>query len=112
MVEKLTAHDAPGESLGEDESGLRTSSLELKTSISPNPFNPITAISYQLPAVSYVNLRIYDAAGRLETELVNGQRDAGMHQVTWDASGLPSGLYFCRIEAGNFRDVIKMMLVK
>jgi len=78
----------------------------------PNPFNPSTVLSYQLPVASHVNLRIYDTAGRLVTELVNGLRDAGVHQVTWDGSGLPSGLYFCRIEAGSFTHVIKMMLVK
>ncbi len=78
----------------------------------PNPFNPRTAISYQLPADSHVMLRVYDLAGRMVAELVNGMRDAGIHQVTWDASGLPSGLYFCRIEAGSFTAVAKMMLIK
>jgi|GEM_PF-643612 subtilisin family serine protease len=78
----------------------------------PNPFNPRTAISYQLSADSHVSLRVYDLAGRMVAELVSGIRDAGVHQVTWDASGLPSGLYFCRIQAGGFTDVAKMMLVK
>jgi len=78
----------------------------------PNPFNPATAISYQLSANSLVHLRIYDTAGRLVATLINGWREAGSHQVTWDASGLPSGLYFCRMEAGEFSAVQKLILLK
>jgi len=78
----------------------------------PNPFNPTTAISYQLSANSHVKLEVFDTAGRLVTTLVNGWREAGSHQVTWDASGLPSGLYFCRMQAGEFTGLQKMVLVK
>jgi uncharacterized delta-60 repeat protein len=78
----------------------------------PNPFNPKTVLSYQLPVTGHVRLDVYDLSGRLVTELVNDLRDAGVHQVTWDASGMPSGLYFCRIQAGAFTAVVKMMLVK
>jgi len=78
----------------------------------PNPFNPMTAISYQLPADSPVSLRIYDLAGRIVAELVNGLRDAGVHQVTWDASGLPSGVYLYRLEAGARNLTGKMLLLK
>jgi len=48
----------------------------------------------------------------LVTTLVNGWREAGSHQVTWDASGLPSGLYFCRMQAGDFNSVQKLILMK
>jgi len=78
----------------------------------PNPFNHTTTITYQLPVASHVSLRIYDTAGRLVADLVNGMRAAGVHQVTWDASGMPSGLYFCRLQAGGFSEVTKLMLLK
>jgi len=84
----------------------------LPMQVRPNPFNPSTVASFELRVTSHVSLRIYDTAGRLVTTLVNGWREAGSHQVTWDASGLPSGLYFCRMQAGDFRAVQKMMLVK
>ncbi|TKJ41213.1 hypothetical protein CEE37_05990 [candidate division LCP-89 bacterium B3_LCP] len=67
----------------------------------PNPFNPATALSYQLPVASLVNLSIYDISGRLVTELVNGWRDAGLHEVTFDGSGLVSGIYVYRLEASD-----------
>ncbi|HEX7343607.1 MAG TPA: choice-of-anchor D domain-containing protein, partial [bacterium] len=78
----------------------------------PTPFNAQTVLSYQLPVAGQVNLQVYDLTGRMVAELVNGMRDPGVHQVTWDASGLPSGLYFCRIQAGSFANVVKMMLIK
>ncbi len=67
----------------------------------PNPFNPSTAISYQLSAISHVNLMVYDIQGRQVAELVNGWRDAGVHEVTFDASNLASGIYLYRIEASG-----------
>ncbi len=78
----------------------------------PNPFNPVTAISYQLSASNFVNLSVYDVSGRLVAELVNGMRDAGVHEVTFDASNLASGIYLYRIEAGDFSAVRKMVLMK
>jgi len=78
----------------------------------PNPFNPTTTINFALPEASHVKLVVYDLQGRMVAELVNGTRDAGVHEVTWDASDLASGLYFYRITAGDFNAVKKMMLVK
>jgi parallel beta-helix repeat protein len=78
----------------------------------PNPFNPLTTISYRLPEDTPVELTIYDAAGRLVETLVNGHRRAGSHEATFDATALSSGLYLCRIEAGDFTSVKKMMLMK
>jgi hypothetical protein len=78
----------------------------------PNPFNPSTAISYQLQAVSHVSLRVYNTAGRLVTVLVDASQQAGAHEITFDASKLSSGLYFVRMQAGDFSSVRKMMLVK
>ena len=78
----------------------------------PNPFNPVTAISYQLPAVSNVNLTVYDIAGREVAILVNELQSAGTYSVTFDGSELSSGIYFARLTAGEFTAVKKMLLVK
>jgi len=59
-----------------------------------------------------VKLSVYDISGRQVSDLVNGWRDAGVHNITFDASTLASGMYFYRIEAGEFSDVKKMVLVK
>ena len=61
---------------------------------------------------SFVNLAVYDVQGRLVSELVNGWRDAGIHEVTFDGSGLASGIYLYRIEAGEYSAVGKMVLVR
>ena len=78
----------------------------------PNPFNPTTAISYELRAASFVHLKVYDTAGRLVTMLVEGWQEAGVHEVTFDGSKLASGLYFVEMQTGNFSAVRKMMLIK
>ncbi|MCX6639594.1 MAG: C10 family peptidase [bacterium] len=78
----------------------------------PNPFNPTTTLHYELPAASQVTLKVYDTSGRLVTTLVNGYRQAGAHEVTFDGSRLASGVYLVRLEAGEFRAVQKMVLLK
>ncbi len=78
----------------------------------PNPFNPATAISFRLSAAGDVRLQICDLQGREVATLVNGRMSAGEHQIVWDARDYPSGLYFCRLTAGDFKAVKKMLLVK
>jgi len=78
----------------------------------PNPFNPTTTISYTLQDASYTTLAVYDVQGREIATLVNGWRDAGVHEVTFDGSNLPSGVYLYRLKAGNFDATGKMVLVK
>jgi flagellar hook assembly protein FlgD len=80
--------------------------------ISPNPFNPTTAISYQLSANSYVSLKVYDITGRLVATLVDGLREAGAQQVTFDGSNLASGIYLYELTAGSHSATGKMMLMK
>jgi hypothetical protein len=80
--------------------------------INPNPFNPTTAISYQLSAFSHVSLQVYDVSGRVVAALVDGWRQAGSHKVTFDGSGLASGVYLYRLEAGGQDAAGKMMLLK
>ncbi|TKJ42444.1 hypothetical protein CEE37_01820 [candidate division LCP-89 bacterium B3_LCP] len=78
----------------------------------PNPFNPATNISYSLPQSSYTQLQIYNLRGQLVATVVDGFRNAGYHEVTFDASGLASGLYIYHLQAGDFVDSGKMMLMK
>jgi hypothetical protein len=78
----------------------------------PNPFNPAAVISYQLSTVSEVNLAVYDITGRQVAELVNGWRDAGMHEVTFDGSSLASGVYVYQLTAGDYQVQGKMVLMK
>lgn len=78
----------------------------------PNPFNPRTAISYQLSAVSFVNLRVYNMLGRVIATLANVEQPPGRYQVTFDAGNLSSGVFFYRLQAGNFVDTKKLVLLK
>jgi len=78
----------------------------------PNPFNPTTAICYQLPAISQVDLSIYNTLGQKVATLVSENQPAGYYTVHWDASGLASGVYFYRLEAGEFVQTKKMILVR
>ncbi len=78
----------------------------------PNPFNPSTTIKYALPENEKVIIDIYDLLGRKVAELINGEVDAGYHEVTFNASNLASGVYFYRLSAGSFTQVNKMLLMK
>jgi hypothetical protein len=78
----------------------------------PNPFNPITIINYQLPMINDVELSIYNILGQKVATLVSERKQAGYHQIEWNASGFASGIYYYRIEAGEFHDVKKMVLLK
>jgi hypothetical protein len=116
---KMDDDDLPGEintwSLygWEDETTVTSISPNLSlNSARPNPFNASTVISYQLSVNSYANLTIYDLSGRKVTELFNGWRDVGTHELTFDAAYLPSGVYFARLTATNFQQIQKLLLLK
>jgi hypothetical protein len=78
----------------------------------PNPFNPSTTINYQLPTQNHITLKIFDVLGREVATLVNGVEEAGYKSVNFDASKLPSGVYFYRIQAGSYVQTNKMLLMK
>ncbi|MEJ2193253.1 MAG: aryl-sulfate sulfotransferase [Ignavibacteriaceae bacterium] len=78
----------------------------------PNPFNPVTTIQYQIPQAIRVTLIIYDVLGRYVETLVNEEKPAGTYKIKFNASQLPSGIYFYRIRAGNYSDVKKFLLLK
>ena len=100
---------------------------QIKMQAHPNPFNPTTNISFQLPAASWVKLEVFDIVGRKvtvsgsgapkgqatpTTALVEGWRDAGVHEVTFDGSDLTSGVYIYRLIAGKFTASGKIVLMK
>jgi hypothetical protein len=91
-----------------------TSSMEYQLAQNyPNPFNPATLISYNLPYDGYVKLKVYDVLGREVKTLINGFQQAGIHNINFDASGLNSGVYFYKMEAGNnFSSIKKMILIR
>ena len=78
----------------------------------PNPFNPNTVISYSLPLASYVKLIVYNTLGQAVKVLENGYQNAGSYSVNFNATELPSGTYYFKIEAGQFSQIKKMMLLK
>ena len=78
----------------------------------PNPFNPSTTISYQIPELSFVTLKIYDLLGKEITTLVNEQKSAGIYEVNFNGSELTSGIYFYRLTSGEFSDTKKFLLLK
>ena len=78
----------------------------------PNPFNPSTQIAFTIPRSSLVQLRVYNVLGQEVATLVNGTLVAGTHVVTFNSSGLASGMYFYRITAGDYVNAKKMVLLK
>jgi photosystem II stability/assembly factor-like uncharacterized protein len=78
----------------------------------PNPFNPTTKINFEIPKAGNVSINIYDITGRLVSSLLNKNLSVGKYEIEWNASGISSGIYFYRIESGNFVDVKKMTLIK
>lgn len=85
--------------------------LELKGNY-PNPFNPSTTIEYAVPVETDVRLTIYDVLGRTVGTLVDETKPAGSYQITFDASGLASGIYFYRMTAGAYTNSKKMLFIK
>jgi len=78
----------------------------------PNPFNPSTKISWESTVGSWQTLKIFDMLGHEVQTLANEYKSAGTHDVTFDTSGLPSGIYFYKLQAGNFTETKKMLLLK
>ena len=78
----------------------------------PNPFNPSTTIRYALPNRSLVSLAVFNTLGQLVAVLLNGEQDAGYHEVQFDGGGLSSGLYLYRIRAGDFVETKRLLLLR
>ncbi len=98
-------------------SGKANSFVGIPTSTSlfqnyPNPFNPTTDIIYQLSTATRVSVKIYDVLGREVRTLMDESQGPGLHVLSFNATGLPSGVYFCRMDAGSFSQTRKMILMK
>ena len=78
----------------------------------PNPFNPTTTIQYVISSEQFVSLKIYDILGKEVATLVNSRKAIGNYKVNFNASNLTSGVYFYRIQAGNFTETKKFILLK
>ncbi|MGE5457331.1 MAG: T9SS type A sorting domain-containing protein, partial [Methanococcaceae archaeon] len=84
----------------------------------PNPFNPLTVIRYGLPKTSRVKIKIFNSIGKEVDVLVNDVKNAGYHEMIWNASRNASGVYFCTIEAisedgeNSFKSASKLILMK
>lgn len=78
----------------------------------PNPFNPSTQFEFALPKKSNIKLKIFDALGNEIANLINESKPAGNYQGSFNAVGLPSGIYFYRLETEGFSETRKMLLIK
>ncbi len=78
----------------------------------PNPFNPSTTINFSIPQSSIVTLKVFNTLGQEVKTLVNQNMESGVHSISFDASDLNSGIYFYRLDAGQFSEVRKMTLIK
>jgi hypothetical protein len=78
----------------------------------PNPFNPSTVITYSVPGAEFVTLKVYDILGNEIAVLVEGECEAGTYNVEFNSTGLSSGTYFYRMQAGSYTDTRKMILLK
>ncbi|HLX11357.1 MAG TPA: T9SS type A sorting domain-containing protein [Bacteroidota bacterium] len=95
--------------------GNRKSTIPIRFSLHqnyPNPFNPVTTINYDLPRDVRVSLKVYDILGQLVKTLVDGYETAGYKSAKLNGANLPSGVYLYRLEAGNFSNVKKLVLMK
>jgi len=78
----------------------------------PNPFNPVTHLGFGISNLGFVSLKLYDVLGNEITTLVNEIKPSGYYEIEFNGSGLPSGIYYYKLEAGSFSQVKKMMIVK
>jgi hypothetical protein len=78
----------------------------------PNPFNPLTKIRFGIPQAGFVTLKVYDILGNEIATLFNEEKLAGSYEVDFDASGISSGIYFYKLQAGSFAETKKMVLIR
>jgi photosystem II stability/assembly factor-like uncharacterized protein len=78
----------------------------------PNPFNPSTTIQFSLPNAAYTSLKVFNILGEQVASLVSGNLEAGQHFIRWNAAGVTSGVYFYRLQAGDFTETKKLILVR
>lgn len=101
-----------GDPIAEPTGGCALPTSDILLENYPNPFNPMTTIHFTLPASGFFRLRVFDSAGRDVATLFDGWAAAGDREIVFDASGLPSGVYFCRLASNSGNMTAKLMLVK
>jgi choice-of-anchor B domain-containing protein len=102
---------SPGGNLAIGDESISPENYELDQNY-PNPFNPMTQIQYELPREGKINLTLYNTLGMEVMKLDRGIKPAGIHQISFDGSHLPSGIYFYQLRSGNFVKTRKMSLLK
>jgi hypothetical protein len=121
MRNDIGAYGGPGAMMLPDISGI-VGVQEEGTAISPssvllhqnypNPFNPTTKISYEVPELSFVSLKVFDVLGNEVAALVENENPLGSYEVEFDAAELTSGIYLYKLIAGNYIETKKMILLK
>jgi hypothetical protein len=115
MLEMNSLGIPPWNNLGLEIISLTQNSIPADFNIQqayPNPFNPVTTLSFALPIEAEVSLSIYNLQGREVATLIDANMDAGYHSVVWNADSYSSGMYFVKMIAGNYVSTQKLMLVK
>jgi hypothetical protein len=107
----IGAYDGSGPTSVDDQNINTLKEFALEQNF-PNPFNPSTVISYQIPVNNHVSLKVYDAIGREVATLVNEVKEAGKYSATFNASKLSSGIYFAKLQSGDKVLLKKMLLIK
>lgn len=114
LLDRISENNGTNElasSLKFRENDIRPSEFILNQNY-PNPFNPTTLITYQIKESDYVQLKVYDVLCHEVALLVDKVQPAGYYQITFDGNNLSDGIYFYRLQTGNYVDVKKMVLVK
>lgn len=111
LVGFISTHDSLGDITKVLRSDIAEQNFQLYQNF-PNPFNPSTTISYQITDAADVSLKIYNTVGQEVATLVEEEKNPGYYSVNWNASDMPSGLYFYRLIEGKFLGTKKMLLMK
>ncbi|MGD1045151.1 MAG: T9SS type A sorting domain-containing protein [Bacteroidota bacterium] len=109
MTGSFTASKATG--IENDQTSLRPNAFKLGQNF-PNPFNPTTTISFDIPFQTYISIKVYNLTGQEMATIVSENMAAGNYSKIWNAAVLPSGVYFYRLQTGSFTDIRKLVLIK
>ena len=109
MIGKFIATNPTG--VENTKTSIRPAVFKLEQNF-PNPFNPATRISFDIPSPAHVTLKVYNLIGEEVAKIVDRNMNAGSYSTTWNAASLPSGVYFYRLDAGQFSDTRKLVLLK
>src|SRR6267143_2172689 len=112
---RLSATSSAGQGGGREDTSESVSAAPEEFGLGqnyPNPFNPASTISFAVPKLTHVRIQVFNVLGQLIVTLVNEEKAPGRYSVTWEAGGSPSGVYLCRMLAGDYLQTRKMILAK